>query len=788
MPITYQFKFLSYAITYAILQRNALRLATLLCIALVLTACGSSSTQTAPNTNIDLQISNSTGVDFASLSITDRASGQIVYNEAISCTAFEQDCMVTYAGPAIRGTAILEFKDKAGITVAYYDTASMPGKYVSATIDNFTTGAFLYEELVTLNASLDAMSIGDLAYRLELFTADYPAGSSDDIYDQLSAYFRYQQTIQPQTASVFAANLAQRLMNGDVAQRAEFITASTPPLALLAASSADTPKCPPGFSNLIFLLADVVGERFSKSLKPYFKQIGKIGGDACKPGGGIKLSDILNALNNLQSSVDNIQNNLGALSNFVAKVKLEDKLKSYDTTTKDLVALSENYKNLLRLNGVTTLKTYIEKNYGTDGAALDRALAADAISGVLTTIIEVAGANRSGGFLKNIDQLTAGDITLIDGLNLLCSNPSTGDVVQQRSLCNMVISSTVARLAANQDMALILASEGYAVFDAYPSTARRYGYDVTRGAPAYTQSLNDKFYNQKANLASSYQNIVNSDGSTGYFKLVDGLSTTLLANLKTVNCYDTDEKSYLISGWVKEAANEYLITNCNSYVTRASNYPIPVQARYYLRIDNTAVSGSDSVTNVMGVLIPSNKKDFNNATNYPLDKSRWGVKLLAFKAEYAPKPGTFITNGENVVPSSNIVNASLFDGPPQRLSFDSMASDGVTKGILNPTGLSIYHQACGSSRLKVSNWIRHTDQNLFSYILLLKSGISDLPQWCYQSSLYCVTGDCKNGKVSEGKANELDFTLGPKALRLGVVDEPSYLFGWQINGVFIDAK
>lgn len=788
MHNTYQLNSFFRIISFKSLARKLFHLGAPLGVSLLLIACGSSSTQTAPNTNIDLQISNSTGIDFASLSITDRASGQIVYNEAITCTAFEQDCMASYVGPAIRGTAILEFKDKAGITVAYYDTASVPGKYVSATIDNFTTGAFLYEELVTLNASLDAMSIGDLAYRLELFTADYPAVSSDDIYDQLSSYFHYQQTIQPQTAGLFAANLAQRLLNGDVAQQAEFITTSTPLLALLAASSADTPKCPAGFSNLIYLLADVVGEKFSKSLKPFFKQIGKIGGDACKPGGGVKLSDILNALNNLQSSVDNIQNNLGALSNFVAKVKLEDKLKAYDTTTKDLITLSENYQNLLRLNGVTTLKAYVEKTYGTDSAALDRALAADAISGVLTTIIEVAGANRSGGFLKNIDQLTAGDITLIDGLNLLCSNPSTGDVVQQRSLCNMVISSTVARLAANQEMALILASEGYAVFDAYPSTARRYGYDVTRGAAAYSQSLSDAFYTQKSSLANSYQNIVNSDGSTGYFKLVDGLSTTLLANLKTVNCYDTDEKSYLISGWVKEAANEYLITNCNSYVTRASNYPIPVQARYYLRIDNTAVSGSDSVTNIMGVLIPSNKKDFNNTTNYPLDKSRWSVKLLAFKSEYVPKPGTFMTNGENVVPSSNTVNANLFDGPPQRLSFDSMATDGMTKGILNPTGLSIYRQACGSSRLKVSNWIRYTDQNLFSYILLLKSGISDLPQWCYQSSLYCVTGDCKNGKASEGKANELDFTLGPKALRVALVDEANLLFGWQVDGGFIDAK
>ena len=788
MHITHPFKRHSNPISYASFQRGTFRLAALLGIAILLIACGSSSTQTPANTNIDLQISNATSTDFASLTMTDRASGQVVYNKAISCAAFERDCMVSYVGPAIRGTAILEFKDGTGVTIAYYDTASMPGKYVSATIDNFTTGAFLYEELVTLNASLDAMSIGDLAYRLELFTADYPAGSSDDIYEQLSAYFRYQQTIQPQTANAFVANLAQRLLNGDVAQQAEFITASTPLLTLLAASSADTPKCPAGFSNLIYLLADIAGETFAKPLKPYFKQIGKIGGDACKPGGGVKLSDILNALNNLQSSVDNIQNNLGALSNFVAKVKLEDKLKAYDTTTKDLVALSENYKNLLRLNGVTTLKAYVEKNYGTDGAALDRALSADAISGVLTTIIEVAGANRSGGFLKNIDQLTAGDITLIDGLNLLCSNPSTGDVVQQRSLCNMVISSTVARLAANQEMAFILASEGYAVFDAYPNTARRYGYDVTRGAASYKQALSDTFYAQKANLASSYQNIVNSDGSTGYFKLVDGLSITLLANLKTVNCYDTDEKSYLISGWVKEAANEYLITNCNSYVTGASNYPIPVQARYYLRIYNTVVTGSDSVTNVMGVLIPSNKKDFNNATNYPLDRGRWGVKLLAFKAEYAPKPGSFTTNGENVVPSLNVVNANLFDGPPQRLSFDSMANDGITKGILNPSGLSIYRQACGSSRLKVSNWIRYTDQNLFSYVLLLKSGISDLPQWCYQSSLYCVTGDCKNGKVSEGKANELDFTLGPKALRLGVVDEPSFLFGWQIDGVFIDTK
>lgn len=762
-----------YAVQFLVsLKRHLFTLGACLGVTLLLSACGSGDIQAPTNTKIELQISNLTSTDFATLSITDRANAKEVYNNEFICAASTRDCMVFYTGPAIQGSAVLEFKDRTGVVVAYYDTANTPGVYLAANVDDFTTGAYLYEQLVTTNDAIKVISIGDFAYRFELFTANYPSPSTDDLYEQLTAHYRFRQSTQPGTSTEFVTRLSQRLLNGVIAEQNEFIPNN---ISLLAkASSSSGVSCPKGFVYFFSLAGDVLGDSFSKALKPYFKQIGKIGGDACKGGGNGKLGEILNALNNLQSSVDNIQNNLGALSNFVAKVKLEEKLKAYDRTTKDLVALSENYKNLLRLNQVNSLKDYVSKNYGAGSTALDSALANDSFGGVLTTIIEVAGGNRSGGFLKDIDALTAGDITLIDGLNLLCANPSIGNLVEQRSLCNMVISSTVARLAAAHDIALILANEGYEVFDAYPTTARRYGYDVSKGASKYKQSLFDVFYSQKNSLANSYQAIINSDGSRGYFKLLDGLSTTLLANLKNVNCYDVDEKSLLVSGWVKEASNEYLITNCNAQVDGRLMFYIPVQARYFLKMDNKVVSNTDSVANIMGVLIPTGNKDPLKAglpgTN-PLP-----VKLIAMQDAYGPQPGNFTSNGFGLRGSTpNIVNSNILDGAPERLKPYLFPWN---NSVLTAKGLSLYsHQGFVSEGL--FNLIRFTDKNAISYVFTLATRGDYVILWC-------MTADCSRSYPTES----LSFKYGMKDLTLRQAD-PSFdraLYGWQIDGQFIDAK
>jgi hypothetical protein len=752
----------------------------ILALTLVLSACGGSGGSSGPSSapaKVNFEIANATGDDFKRILIIDRASGDVVYNQEFYCGPFEKECMVYYAGPAIKGSAVLEFKDGAGKILAHYDTASIPGVYVNAEVSNFTTGAFLYDELLVRNSSLTKMTAGDLTYRLRLYTSLNPTTNSDTIYEQLASHYRYHQSVKSTSPSVFVSKLGQNLMDGKIAGQTEFVIVNPPAKAKASANSAG---CPPGFSMMFDMLADMLGEAFGGyGLKPFINQVGKISSDACKPGDNT-LGQILDALNNLQNSVDNIQNNLGALSNFLAKSKLEEKIKAYDSTTKDLVGLSENYKNLLRLNGVSNLKEYVEKNYGKDGLALDRALTAENVSSVLNVIIEVSGGNRSGGFLKNIDQLTAGDITFIDGLNLLCADQSgVGDLLELRSLCNMAISSTVARLAANHAMALILAGDGYAVFDAYPSTARRYGYDVKRGATAYKQALTDAFFNQKNSLATSYQSIRNSDGSAGYFKLLNGLSAPLLANLKSVNCYDTKEKTYLISGWVKDASNEYLITNCNAFVEgpRSTTYPfpIPVQARYFLKVNNTVVSNTDSVANILGVLIPTSNKD-PRARKLPSTNSQQ-AQLIALKPSYDPIPGTFTSNGLSLKGATpNIVNSNLTDGPSERLR---PYLTPWTNQILTANGLALYNHE-GSVYEGIDNWLRYTDKNFMSYVFTLNTFGDSV-------SLYCVMTDCTSNYFK----NTISFKYGVEDLGLNFADPRTdlrLLKGWTIGGQFIDAK
>lgn len=777
-----------------------------LSLALTLCACGSGSnsdSSTEASTTI-YKVDNLTRADFSQLRIVDTASGSVVYSSEINCQSFQQDCFINYVGPEITKTAVLEFQNNAGKTVAFYDTASVPGNYVPAEVTGWTTGAYLYEALIKSNPQIKAMDSVELDFRWRTFTQNYPSNaSSDDIYEQLSAYYLVKQVSNASSLSDFSNALAERLINLDFAQSSEFEIYTSPILvgALLGSSSGG---CPPGVGNLISVFAQMAGEAFfSKIYKPIAKEIGKAGAEACKPkdGNSAKLDTIINSLNNIQNAVDNLQNDLGKLSNFVATAQMDTNIQSFEDVTNDLIQLSKNYEVIRNNEHVNSLKEYVVKRGGNGPDALKIALEKDGVGSTFENIISRISSTSDKNYLLQIANLTGPKFnSLVRALDMLCSDPSIGDKVQLRSQCNLVIGTTLSRVVAMQSMATTLASDTYDLFEAYPSEATRYGYDLRKTAVQYKAELNDKFTAQADLMASTYTaSVVNQDGTRGVYANLNGLSQTLVDSMRSVDCYDAVNNHPRISAWIREGGNEYFVTNClTSSVT-------PVQARYYWTHNNAEIVGRDDVMNVLGVLVPYRLAFNNNSGGNNWYRNLMAspsanttqVNLLAFKSSLPPSPGTFshspywATRMSNfrTLPFGVAENPKIIDyvydnrnlvGGGDITSFIPYLypwSNEILDSKSDHLKLTLFNQ----SELAGSGYtaFRYTDVYGFSYAFL---------HYNYDSSskLICLMGECTGGTQTNG----LSFKGGPLKLIMRDADNGSSrkLFGWAIGGQFIDRK
>ena len=768
---------------------HTLKLLSLLFGAALLSGCGGSgdSASPPPNTKVIFSVSNNTQTDFSAVQIHNGLGGDVVFEGALDCAVNQRNCMVYYTGPEFLTTAVLAFKNTQGKTIAYYDTASAPGNYVPAKVTRWSTGVYLAEALDHFSSEIKAMSPTDFGFRWETFSQNYPvSASSNDSYEQLAAYYESQQLLDAPSVPVFSAALAQRLINMEVADASQFEVENLPTMTSILLGSGSG-GCPPGIGSLISIASQMLGEAyFSKIYKPISKEIGKVGADACKSdGSSAKLDQIINALNNLQNAVDNLQNDLGKLTNFIATAQMDTNVQSFEDVTTDLLQLSKNYEVIRSNEKVASLKEYVAKRGGTGKDALRITLEKDGVGSVFENLISRISSTSNQNYLLQIAGLTGNKFnTLIRALDMLCNTPSTGDLIQLRAQCNIVIGTTLSRMVSMQAMAQILAGETYDLFEAYPSEATRFGYDLGKTAAEHKAALANKFYDQAEAMANAYKSgVVNTDGSKGYYNLFNGLSATLLNSMRPEDCYDTVADVPKITAWIKEAANEYLITNCLNTNPLAQWYNLgtgrfPVQARYYIKVNGSIVTGSDESANILGVLVPRRltvKDHYRTNQDALLDAQPWyllgAVSMIAFRQSDRPVAGTFDNDRLHTDNSSYL-----------RLVASPWNNDVLAAKMGASVGLSLYdhYQASPFSDLSInrSDNYRYTGADGFSYVFLN----ADIGS---KSRLVCLSGECAGDK-----SGGLSWKNGPQKFGARDADRGSSrkLFGWTIDGKFIDAK
>jgi hypothetical protein len=419
---------------------------------------------------------------------------------------------------------------------------------------------------------------------------------------------------------------------------------------------------------------------------------------------------------------------MGALTNFVAGSQINTNVKDFSDTITKLTQLSKNYGLILSNNKVKSLSEYVKLRGGNGADALAITLQKDGYNSRLEDLLNRTGETVDKNYLLQVDRLTSQLNTLVSALDLLCNDPGPGSsIVKQRVQCNLVISTTTAKLIAAQTMAYKLASETYDLLEAYPSEATRFGYDLGKTAAQNKAELLNKNQAQLNELIAKYRIAVqNQDGSSGYYNVFNGLSTTLLANMIAVNCnYDVSGSAAIIE-WIRTGGDDYIETLCR-------DNQIPIKARYYLKIASKTAN-SDSIANVLGVLVDAKSlvAPYTGAGIEPLKQFKYPIyDKLALKMSASPIAGSFSVNS-NLRSRLGItqISSGLSDGTI-RGDFFELSQQNYQSSLFTSSGLTLLKITRNDGSNPYS-WFRYTDSAKYSYAFAVNQAFG----------ISCLTSDC----------------------------------------------
>jgi hypothetical protein len=785
----------------SIISKNNRLTGLILALTLVLSACGGSggSSGSPPaNTKLTANISNQTTSDISSITIEEHSTGKVFFSGDFVCATKKTDCKFYYTGSDSIGPLVILLKDSKSRVVGIYDIDNAPGAYIAPEITLTTTGAYLYEVLVKTNSDFQKMSEVERQAVLSVFVSakdtvenEKPVNASKslhtqtDHYEELALNYLNKQGSGSITVAAYINELGKRLSKREVAAVNEFLI----PANLTAASTSSirfaledqlkkmqnikwintahaqdsSSSCTDGLAKFMALFQGATGA--IPSAFPIASGIGKavsaIGSTACNSQ-KLKMDAIINQLNVLQNSLNNLSDDVGRLTNFVAAAQMNTNLQDFTTVGSDLSQLAGNYQIILNNNQVGSLKDYVRKVGGSGADALNIVLSKEP-DGVFAKLLGRLPANSDQSYLLQIQRLTENQFdTLNAAIDLLCKNPRTGDVIKLRVQCNLVIGTSTARLLTAQNIAYQIASDTYDLLEAYPTEATRFAYDLSKTAAQNKAVLKEKFDKQADLMASRYSfTVQNSSGTKGVYDSFDGLPTALLASISAANCNGNQSDPYAriqsITSWVKETSNEHIVTNCKNFAT-------PILARYYLKLDGKTTNSND-VGNVMGVLVPFDKITTRDTA----------MLRDALIAGLGSGLGIYLVLQPNPVPYTFAIN-SVYDGS-SRWIYDQLFNGGEDKFYrltkakgtqivdILPSWIDQLTANCANNSFNCfskKQFVRYTDKSGYSIVFAIELMYSPNTAVDTKNLYYCITGDCTN----KSSTDQLSFKDGPLALKL----------------------
>lgn len=609
-------------------------------VAVILTACGSSSNNSAEapaGTKTSIIITNPGSTYYAQAQlVTD--DGGVPYDKAINCG---NETCYAYLPTDVTQASVLYLKDSSGNIISVFRFPSALNAYNTAYPSDLSTGAYIMHRLAEHDMAKDGLSWDEINLRIATFFSkvESPDGSIDH-YEELARYYAKQLKANGLSNQAFMDELRQRLLKWDIASPSEVIIASNTSVigrayawaknlfnskhsvVNPAYAQAVSPNCAPGMFEYLQLTKNlgakfpVEGEAVSGTQA--------LADTYCSSQFESKSNNLLAQLDTVQASVDDIGSRQGKFTEFLDSMnqvtaqfqELRTKAQTYNS----------QYQSFLRANNVASLDAYFKSKGGWNAGI--------AAGGKALTDILYSPYNPNGfGMLQWINWATVDPtykmyLTSITAKCGAMQQNSPANFLMTRQMCNNILLSDAAFLVGVQGGSLPFIQDVYAVLNQYQATVQSNGKTVAQDYPfpqgwvtsyatAYTD-IKNTFRDQQARmLADITAKVIGNDG---YYNTFDALNPQLLASMVEVDCAQvgTDRSGAPAITGIYATTNRtdenYIVTQCNGSVWNGKNNYVDgrIKARYFYNLDarlspdrRSSVKTKDvnAVGNVLGVLV-----------------------------------------------------------------------------------------------------------------------------------------------------------------------------------------
>ena len=771
----------------------------------LLAACGGGGDGSPPlvQGGAQIEVVNKLSRPMARAAVTS-STGAVLFDAPFRC-APGNSCPLGLASPALEGPTLIRFYDGSGYLIGAYNLvqpASGGRDTIFAT--QTMTGVYLFEQL----AERSGIDRGVLARRIARFFEHALAQeSAPDLFAELGAYHDAALAAADYAATRFFGELNTGLDQDAVLTAAataayQRYKMTTPEVV---GANPNPPPCEPGAASVGSALENIgrlipipgVGQLIGGS--------GSLIAALCQSTTEAAIARIDERLTALEEKVNEmdakliaLQFDMAAIATEIGKITASQSLYNIDYAYAQLKIYLDDYLGQLKPDPI-----YQQDGYPSLGPLLtalgglnETTLARNGvINHLLTSIPGQVSQFSALASRTNLDALTR-------SLDLICKSPDgiTGDVIYQRTVCNLVLMRVSTIVSWSQVATGTMLKDEFAVItaaiDAAVATgdrtqlgwlARTFGNPPTFGEPASgTQTWQKSAATADALVQRSLTNV--SDAFAGKFYVpTDGLRSTLLSSMVAAQCtVEGNVQAPAVLQWFPNdakghpLAEPYIVSLCQNagQVIRSSYFYNGSTSIYFDDKD-------DKVINALGVLVrPS---DFMNwAPGYPPSPKRGLVGRVQAQMEGA------------CLPTSCTTFAFV---PTRGIAFYNAASDpGINGFITNERVVEPQMNGRTEADGKVEvmtkvAWpgVSATDWGVYQTVtrnFYTSKGVTDLYQG-YVNSLYRYTDDTGHsvlflthtwfgsiGNVTDGsRSRNMEVSLGCLSAACDARDNALYFKG-----------
>ena len=726
-------------------KRSIKSLAMLMLCAGLLTACnggtnsGSGATGSIQSSISDnakqqkvLSISNQTGGVIQNLVITE-SSGNVVYqsNNALNC-ADQTSCNVQLGQLTTSNNLLAKLYDTNNhlVSVTPLKSQLSTSNFMTVYANNTFLGFYVFKNLAVAESAAPGVLLTQLSNAF-----NYSATKDNsNIFPDLGSYYKSQIQNGVTDQSFYPKLISDLKQNKKLTLPANTTVSKNMKASAMILGDAQSPICDSSITGTNKFLGTILG-----FMGPEFGVVFSIFNDMTSmvcPSQSFDFAQAFAQVNQqlatINAQLDTLVIGQQSITTLISQYKLNDSMTEYNSYISNLNSYLNGYEGFLIGDSQHTesgpLYNNLSKLVGTGlvadtGTALPSFLSQSSLAAQVNTLSKLTSNANGGGVLPGV----------VAALNNLCSDPTKiqGDTIAARTNCNLIAASILAQASAIISQSQIMLLDEFNVIST--DIQRTNKTDYTNPLPAGTDPLwsaaqiNTFIGTISKNLTDTLINVpVSPNKYAGFIPTTDGLPQALLDTLSSqkssLSCAESSTTASGFPGinaWYDDSDvlgtnNQYIVTSCSN------NGQSQVNSKFYYNKD--VISGTGSVMNVLGTLVPAdtsvysktalNMMSISTHTGAVTPFHMWDVTLTATSLE------SIVVNSDPNAKSPIFINQNYTVSNPAWFYYNSTfttPTSAYTGGWVDNTSNNEYLNQVSPGIFHTQLWV--PDEHGYNFIL-----------------------------------------------------------------------